>query len=665
MYIDKQPYECFFGGPALPVLIDGQLHTITVDGPEPKVKIGESCKDLVPGRIKMIIDGKHSVDVYLDNQIQTFTYEMTSHTLQVADYFSTILIDGIAITNVDYGGLPRNFKIGNKKVFIRFSTLPKGVSVGKPPEVDAEANPSSTMQSKTENPLKIDDLLQKLLSSGLISNLQGTTNTSADTATIVKPPTAPSQSTNSNNHPKKREEIVIIDFKRPETIKKRSSAAVEALFCGMQCSSCGVRFPPEQTMKYSQHLDWHFRQNRRDRDASKRAHSRKWYYDVSDWIQYEEIEDLEDREQNWFEKQDGGSGADGDANNILDNETPNSPKAITTCLAGPKGADETCDVCHDRFEYFFNEETEDWHLKNAMRVDDKIYHPTCHEDKMASEERALNEALNESSKIEEGDETEEPKAEEGGNGDEEEYVPEDTKLENMEDDDDFDDDVIALSPQKPTITEILDDEDDENGYRVNEIEDTGAAAATPIGSPKENTKEVEEKEPTIDPTQIKVKEEKIDDSYETFDPFEDVGTMEDDPDIIMPEIIDDEASNVSIVNDESSNLSPIPAPTTVTTTLQNAVDGNCSLTYAPPITVNKIRINMTKPPALTKAISPEPKELELVSASEMTTENAADKEKEIEIEPTYSLKPSMADTIFNKLPPCEVGNEASGLCSIM
>lgn len=68
-----------------------------------------------------------------------------------------------------------------------------------------------------------------------------------------------------------------------------------AFYSGIQCSSCGVRFPPEQTMKYSQHLDWHFRQNRRDKDSARMAQSRKWYYDISDWIQFEEIEDLEDR----------------------------------------------------------------------------------------------------------------------------------------------------------------------------------------------------------------------------------------------------------------------------------------------------------------------------------------------------------------------------------
>lgn len=75
----------------------------------------------------------------------------------------------------------------------------------------------------------------------------------------------------------------------------KQPAIAAALYSGMQCSSCGARFAPELATRYSHHLDWHFRQNRRERDSARKAHSRPWYYDVSDWIQFEEIEDLEDR----------------------------------------------------------------------------------------------------------------------------------------------------------------------------------------------------------------------------------------------------------------------------------------------------------------------------------------------------------------------------------
>lgn len=56
-----------------------------------------------------------------------------------------------------------------------------------------------------------------------------------------------------------------------------------------------MRFPPEASMWYSQHLDWHFRQNRRGKKNARVANSRKWYYSLSDWKNYEELEDLEER----------------------------------------------------------------------------------------------------------------------------------------------------------------------------------------------------------------------------------------------------------------------------------------------------------------------------------------------------------------------------------
>lgn len=63
----------------------------------------------------------------------------------------------------------------------------------------------------------------------------------------------------------------------------------------MQCSSCGLRYPPEQTLQYSHHLDWHFRQNRRQQESTKKANTRKFYFSIQDWLQYEEIEDVEER----------------------------------------------------------------------------------------------------------------------------------------------------------------------------------------------------------------------------------------------------------------------------------------------------------------------------------------------------------------------------------
>lgn len=58
----------------------------------------------------------------------------------------------------------------------------------------------------------------------------------------------------------------------------------------------------------------------------------------------------------------------------------NVDSAGTSCPAGADDVNRCCDMCHDEFDQFFNEETEEWHLRNALKVDNKFYHPICYED---------------------------------------------------------------------------------------------------------------------------------------------------------------------------------------------------------------------------------------------------------------------------------------------
>jgi hypothetical protein len=41
---------------------------------------------------------------------------------------------------------------------------------------------------------------------------------------------------------------------------------------------------------------------------------------------------------------------------------------------------QVCEICADPFEQFWDEESEEWHLKDAIRVEGKTYHPVCYED---------------------------------------------------------------------------------------------------------------------------------------------------------------------------------------------------------------------------------------------------------------------------------------------
>ena len=60
--------------------------------------------------------------------------------------------------------------------------------------------------------------------------------------------------------------------------------AVQRLYAGVQCNSCGTRFLLDNEVKaekYREHLDWHFRQNKLKKDDTKVSKCRKWYYGVS------------------------------------------------------------------------------------------------------------------------------------------------------------------------------------------------------------------------------------------------------------------------------------------------------------------------------------------------------------------------------------------------
>lgn len=389
LYIGEHWYECFFGGRQIQIPIDGKLHTLRVEGPPPQVNLGKVRQDLVIAKINMIIDAKCVIPVFLDAKPQAFTIDDEKHVIQFADNLKTALIDGDPI-NVTYGDLPKHIKVGDKKYFVRFGALPKNIGLGsvhikemiyindspreEPKSEEDEEMKEAEQQSvqpaaQTASVVNVDELLQKLISSGVINQQQ-------------QPPAKPTENVPKEEEPAKdvKPPIIVkpINFSKPETIKTRQQGIVDKLmFLGMQCSSCGLRYPPEQTIKYSQHLDWHFRQNRRERDLVRKAHSRKWYYEISDWKQYEEIIDIEEPTKNYFEAQEDGNSGDfvDEGSNQKSNLSP-----PPSCPAGPDDVDKSCEVCHERFEQYYNEDLEEWHLKLAIMMDDRFYHPLCYED---------------------------------------------------------------------------------------------------------------------------------------------------------------------------------------------------------------------------------------------------------------------------------------------
>lgn len=350
LYIDSYFYECYFNNQPTQIVLNDKLRMVRIEGNAPEVKIGRKRNDLVLGLINIVIDAEVMVPVFLDTTVQYFEFKGKIFTLQFADFFLSVVINNDPF-KVEFGGLPKNYMLNGQKHFIRFTGLPDNVAPGRvnmrgmrrtnlfrncktPPLIEPlepMMNDNLDITQMVENDMRvvqpmmsslppnvipgigheaqgapaigvpnldINDLLKQLVAKGIIPQ--------PETSQAAKPKEVKDKSPERVEEPRKiqprsnqsaedKRAILQVSLSRPDTIKKRQQAIVDTLYLGIQCSSCGLRFPPEQTMKYSQHLDWHFRQNRRERDSKRRAHFRKWYYNQSDWIKYEEIEDLEDR----------------------------------------------------------------------------------------------------------------------------------------------------------------------------------------------------------------------------------------------------------------------------------------------------------------------------------------------------------------------------------
>ncbi|KAL7310168.1 mRNA 3' end processing factor, variant 2 [Mucor circinelloides] len=164
--------------------------------------------------------------------------------------------------------------------------------------------------------------------------------------------------------------------------------AVELLYSAepLQCKQCGFRYPKTEKgqAKMDAHLDSHFRQNRKMKERVKRGLSRSWFVTVDEWINGEGGELMSQQapaflhdgmghvNQKSVEKSNQPSGED-----AID---PN----LYTVIMPDDDIRKPCAICGERFIDFWNDDEEEWMYKNAILVDGKIYHATCHADAVKS-----------------------------------------------------------------------------------------------------------------------------------------------------------------------------------------------------------------------------------------------------------------------------------------
>ncbi|SGY15198.1 BQ5605_C013g07284 [Microbotryum silenes-dioicae] len=163
----------------------------------------------------------------------------------------------------------------------------------------------------------------------------------------------------------------------------------------LQCQQCGLRFfdSIQGKNKLDEHLDWHFVNKRRIREAVSRTQGRSWLSLEEDWF----VDSLDDDEQDSMRdfKKGGGAGivrggGGGTEQSRKDFKASQDAKLDLQLLrkskvVAPSGGDERrCGICREKFKSEWSEEEEEWVYWNGVKVEGTIYHATCYAEAKAA-----------------------------------------------------------------------------------------------------------------------------------------------------------------------------------------------------------------------------------------------------------------------------------------
>lgn len=255
--------------------------------------------------------------------------------------------------------------------------------------INRAANEAQIVKSGGGAPIQpssdINQLLSKLIAAGMIDKSQNN-SPKATTASPKEESFEPEPKEYQNKFQKNVSNDPPIKL-TSESLKIPRPSVVAALYKGIQCTNCSLRFDDKTSAdktKYSKHLDWHFRQNRRDKakpNSSAASLRRNWYYPLNLWVQFKEVTDEEDT-TGLFQSED---------NEIEEPEA----QPVSTVIAEKDETLNCCAVCGEKFDQQWNEEEEEWRLQNAVKhTDSRLYHPLCLSDFVAQSQRQAEQHLN-------------------------------------------------------------------------------------------------------------------------------------------------------------------------------------------------------------------------------------------------------------------------------
>ena len=154
IWIDGQWHELYFDK-ADDFMIGSTLHHVFLKGPRPSVEISKTPRnDLCAGSVKLIIDGtiQNSVTMFLDSKPQIVNIAGKPHVFRFVQGLKILLINGHPF-KADFGGNPMVVYVNNCKHFLRLTSLPQGVKIGKVRLWNMDGNADERTPSPAQDPL--------------------------------------------------------------------------------------------------------------------------------------------------------------------------------------------------------------------------------------------------------------------------------------------------------------------------------------------------------------------------------------------------------------------------------------------------------------------------------------------------------------------------------
>ena len=315
---------------------------------------------------------------------------------------------------------------------VSFSTQP--VSIPQIPgqfnSFDSAPVPNTAAVPIEPAPTDINKLLSQLTAAGIINPI----------------PTAPnSENTSTDSVPKKiHNESITKQYLSLDELKSSCDFVVDQLYSGLQCTNCSLRFSDDalkdetdsrgktKKSRYARHLDWHFRQNRREKSkpgsatsaSTAAAHRRPWYYSIDLWILYKDVNDDIEEDSAYFLYSNSvnsptmltASGALSsidfsqykefitDFDSFIESISCDSASSVCSpklcsVVSGFVEGSKTCSVCNEAFDEKWQEDEEEWRLMNAVRYTTngdeslvRIYHPHCLKDYIIQQEKGVEDS---------------------------------------------------------------------------------------------------------------------------------------------------------------------------------------------------------------------------------------------------------------------------------